>query len=197
MITSSGRQPRRRPSGPARADVEDGSVEPLRTEDMAWVPTGPGKSFRPLRFDADGWSELMRLEPGSVVERHRHTGEVHAFTLAGARQVRGSDEVIGAGDYLYEPAGNVDTWYAVGDDPCIVHIKVGGAVEFLDPDGRVQGRADSTSQSAIYRQWCHQHQRPPAPGVFAATMTDLTGDRVDAPGEHAPLPVPARTGSRS
>lgn len=32
---------------------------------MPWIPTGPGKSFRTLCFAADGWSELMRLEPGS------------------------------------------------------------------------------------------------------------------------------------
>ena len=57
-------------------------ARPLDTDSMPWIPTGPGKSFRPLRFAADGWSELMRLEPGSAVAVHRHTGEVHAFNLA-------------------------------------------------------------------------------------------------------------------
>jgi hypothetical protein len=33
---------------------------------MAWIPTGGGKPFRPLRFDPDGWPELMRLEAGSL-----------------------------------------------------------------------------------------------------------------------------------
>jgi hypothetical protein len=55
---------------------------PLDTENMQWIPTGPGRSFRPLRFAADGWSELMRLEPGSIVALHHHTGEVHAFNLS-------------------------------------------------------------------------------------------------------------------
>jgi hypothetical protein len=41
---------------------------------MPWILTGPGKSFRPLRFAADGWSELMRLEPGSAVAVHLRTG---------------------------------------------------------------------------------------------------------------------------
>ena len=58
-------------------------AQPLDTDSMPWIPTGPGKSFRPLRFAADGWSELMRLEPGSAVALHRHTGDVHAFNLAG------------------------------------------------------------------------------------------------------------------
>jgi len=43
---------------------------------MPWMPTGPGKSFRPLRFAADGWSELIKVvgtieylgENGEVIE---------------------------------------------------------------------------------------------------------------------------------
>ena len=81
----------------------------LRTDDMAWIPTGPGKSFRPLRFEANGWSELMRLEPGSSVALHRHTGEVHAYNLAGTRQILGNDKVVGPGDYFYEPTGTIDS----------------------------------------------------------------------------------------
>jgi hypothetical protein len=63
---------------------------PLDTDTMPWIPTGPGKSFRPLRFTADGWSELMRLEPGSVVALHRHTGELHAFNVSGTREILGT-----------------------------------------------------------------------------------------------------------
>lgn len=57
-------------------------ARPIDTDGWPWIPTGPGKSFRPLRFAADGWTELMRLEPGSAVAVHRHTGEVHAFNMA-------------------------------------------------------------------------------------------------------------------
>jgi hypothetical protein len=60
---------------------------PLDTEAMDWIPTGPGKSFRPLRFEAGGWTELMRLEPGSGVPLHRHSGEVHAYCLTGTREI--------------------------------------------------------------------------------------------------------------
>ena len=40
-------------------------AQPIDTDGMPWIPTGPGKSFRPLRFAVDGWSELMRLEPAT------------------------------------------------------------------------------------------------------------------------------------
>ena len=43
-------------------------------------------SVRPLQFAADGWSELMRLEPGSLVPLQRHTGDVHAYNLSGIRR---------------------------------------------------------------------------------------------------------------
>jgi 2,4'-dihydroxyacetophenone dioxygenase len=138
---------------------------PLRTDDMAWIPTDPGKSFRPLRFEANGWSELMRLEPGSSVALHRHTGEVHAYNLAGTRQILGNDKVVGPGDYFYEPTGTIDSWQAVGALPCIVHIKVIGTVEYLDGDGRVSERADSASQLAAYLAWCDQERVEPAPQI--------------------------------
>jgi len=139
---------------------------PVRTEEMAWIPTGGGKSFRPLRFDPDGWSELMRLDPGSVVGLHRHTGEVHAFTLAGVRQILGTDEILAAGDYLHEPTGNVDSWQAVGDEPCVVHIQITGAVEYLDDTAtQVVGRADSNTQRQTYLAWCAGHGLAPHPSL--------------------------------
>jgi hypothetical protein len=150
---AAGAEPGRPPAEPA---------SPLATEDMAWIPTSGGKAFRPLRFEPGGWSELMRLEPGSVVARHRHTGEVHAFNLAGSRQILETGEIAGPGDYVYEPAGNVDTWQAVGDQPCIVHIKVSGDVEYLDESGAVTEVASSASQQAAYLAWCGRTGTEPA-----------------------------------
>ena len=76
---------------------------------VPWVPLSPGKSFKPLRFlhDDRGFVELLRLDPGEEIALHRHTGEVHALNLEGSRQLS-SGEIIGPGDYVYEPAGNVD-----------------------------------------------------------------------------------------
>src|ERR1700679_3915894 len=137
-------------------------ASPLHTDDMSWIPTGGGKAFRPLRFQPDGWSELMRLEPGSLVALHRHTGDVHAFNLVGTRQILGTDEIVGPGDYVYEAAGNIDAWQAIGDQPCIVHIKVVGTVEYLDESGAVIGVANSATQRAAYLAWCQETGAKPA-----------------------------------
>jgi len=135
---------------------------PVDTDAMPWIATGPGKSFRPLRFAADGWSELMRIEPGSAVALHRHTGEVHALNLSGTREILGSGELVGPGGYVYEPAGTVDGWGAVGDEPCVVHIKVTGTIEYLGDDGRVIESVDAETQRAVYLAWCQDHDVRPS-----------------------------------
>jgi 2,4'-dihydroxyacetophenone dioxygenase len=129
----------------------------LHTNDMPWIPTGPGNSFRPLRFSSEGWSELMRVEPGRGAGLHRHTGPVHAFNLAGTRRILGSGELVGPGDYVYEPGGMVDGWEAIGGEACIVHLNIVGAVEYLDDAGRIVAVFDSDSQRAAYLAWCTQN----------------------------------------
>jgi quercetin dioxygenase-like cupin family protein len=59
----------------------------LNPDDLPWVPLGPGEWFKPLRFlpGDRGRALLLRLEPGSVVPRHRHLGEVHGINLKGQR----------------------------------------------------------------------------------------------------------------
>lgn len=144
-------------------DVTIEPAYPLDTQSQPWIPTGPGKSFRPLRFTEDGWSELMRLEPGSVVALHRHTGDVHALNLSGRREIIGTGEIVGPGGYVYEPPGTVDVWGAVGDEPCVIHIKVTGDVEYLDDHGAVVDVTNSASQRAAYLAWCQQHDVTPSP----------------------------------
>src|SRR5690348_485681 len=140
---------------------------PVDTDGMPWIPTGTGKSFRPLRFAADGWSELMRLEPGSAVALHRHTGEVHAFNISGTREILGTGELVGPGSYVYEPAGTVDGWGAIGDEPCVVHIKVTGTIEYLDDDGQVIDSVNAETQRAVYLAWCRAHDVPRPTGSSA------------------------------
>src|SRR6476660_5706220 len=82
------------------------------TEAMPWVRIAPGFSFKPIRAtsDDDVWVELLKLEPGTIIPRHRHTGEVHAYTLSGQRELLETGDVVGPGSYVYEPPGNVDSW---------------------------------------------------------------------------------------
>jgi hypothetical protein len=152
-------------------------ARPLDTGSMPWIPTGPGKAFHPLRFAADGWSELMRLEPGSAVPLHHHTGEVHAFNLAGAREIFGTGERVGPGNYVYEPAGTIDGWAAVGDEPCVIHITVAGVIEYLGEDGQVTETVSAATQRGIYLPWCRGHGVRPSGQILADPQTSNGADQ--------------------
>lgn len=137
------------------------SLPGVATDALPWIPAAtPGKWARPLRFLGDrGFVELLRMTPGTVMPLHRHTGEVHVYQLAGQRRL-GSGELLGPGDYVYEPAGNVDWWEAVGEDDLLALAVVMGTVEFLAPGGEVCGRADVHTQRADYLRHCRAHGLP-------------------------------------
>ena len=144
--------------------------QPLDPERIPWISLGAGESFKPLRFLSDdrGRVLLLRLEPGTVVPRHRHLGEVHGYNLAGRRKLLETGEIVGPGGYVYEPAGNVDSWMAVGDEPVVVHITSYGAMEYLDEDGEVLRRDTASSLREVYLLYCSEN---------GLTPLDLGGER--------------------
>lgn len=135
---------------------------PSDLNEGVWIPEGPGKWSRPLRFLSGdrGWTELMRLEPGTRLGLHRHTGEVHAFNLQGQRRLC-TGEVVRQGDYVHESAGNVDWWEATGDSPLVLFVIVMGTVEYLDRDGSVLQRITTRDRIAEYLRYCEETQTAP------------------------------------
>ncbi len=163
------------PSGrPGKIPIERDDVNlvslPLDSERIPWIPLGPGESFKPLRFLARdrGRVLLLRLEPGIVVPRHRHLGEVHGLNLSGRRKLLETGEIVGPGGYVYEPTGNVDSWMAVGDEPVVVHIIAYGAMEYLGENDEVLKRDTASSLREAYLRYCDDN-------VLAAL--DLGGER--------------------
>jgi quercetin dioxygenase-like cupin family protein len=138
-----------------------GRTSPARAAPAAglpWIPADtPGKWAKPLRFLGDrGFVELLRMAPGTVMPLHRHTGEVHVYQVAGQRQLC-SGEILGPGDYVHEPAGNVDWWKVVGDEEMVAFVVVLGDVEFIGPGGEVRARANVRTQSDDYERYCAGH----------------------------------------
>lgn len=124
---------------------------------LPWVPLGPGKAFKPLAFlrGDRGFVELLRLDPGTHIPLHRHSGEVHAFNLRGSRRLD-TGELIGPGGYVHEPAGNIDSWTVAGDEPLELLVVVMGVVEYLSADHQVSDRFDASRLDQCYRAWCAQ-----------------------------------------
>jgi len=120
----------------------------------AWMPEGEGKWSLPLQFLPEGgWVELMRLAPGTKLTLHRHHGEVHGLNLQGQRRLD-DGRIIGTGDYVFEPDGNVDSWEAVGDEVLVLHVVVRGDVDYVAADGSVQRRITTADRMADYRAFC-------------------------------------------
>ena len=70
------------------------------------------------------------------------------------------------GSYVYEPAGTVDGWGAIGDEPCVVHIKVTGTIEYLDDNGQVIESVNAETQHAAYLAWCRDHDVHPSERIL-------------------------------
>jgi quercetin dioxygenase-like cupin family protein len=97
-------------------------------DELPFVDLGDGIELQVLHIDIEAglWVIRNRFAPGSRVQRHKHTGEVFAFTLAGSWKYEEYPEVNTAGSYLYEPAGSIhslvvpetntevtDVWFAI------------------------------------------------------------------------------------
>lgn len=133
-------------------------METFDSSAMPWIPLGPGESFKPLAFLPNCRVLLLRVEPGTIIPRHRHLGAVHAFNVSGWRRLD-TGEMVGPGAFVYEPAGNVDSWQAVGDEPAIVHIASFGPMEYLADDDRVLRRDDGSTLHDAYVRYCQEQNR--------------------------------------
>jgi hypothetical protein len=144
------------------------SANPVCADELDWVPLRDGISFKPLHFAADGYSLQLRVEPGTTIGRHRHTGEVNAYTISGSREIIETGEIVGPGTFVHEPRGNVDSWRCAGGEPCVVQISLRGRVEYLDAGGNVTSHTDTHTARAAYLKWCDEHAVDPHPSLVAA-----------------------------
>jgi quercetin dioxygenase-like cupin family protein len=129
-----------------------------RASDLPFVPGFLGMEFQLLQVDirAGLWIVRVRLQPGARLERHRHTGEVFAFTLTGAWHYLEHDGVCEPGAYLYEPAGSLHQLEALPANTGTTEIcfVVRGTNEHLDDEGRITKRRDAAEILTTYRSAC-------------------------------------------
>ena len=138
-------------------------VRLVTPEDAPWANTGTGVLLKVLRFDeAHGtWVILNRFDPGVLLQKHRHTGSVDAYTSAGKWHYLEYDFYVEAGSSVFEPANSEHTLHVPDDntevtDVCFV---IEGALLNLAADGSVESVTDG-------------------PGILAAStaMLEAQGD---------------------
>lgn len=146
-----------------------------REEELPFVDLGDGSELQVLQVDlAQGaWIIRNRFVPGARVQRHRHTGSVLAFTMAGAwHYLETADDISVAGSYLFEPANSVHTLHVLDDnvEKTDVWFAITGANLNLAEDGSVDYVIDARTVYDFYRAACsdqHGLDDPPVVVVDA------------------------------
>jgi 2,4'-dihydroxyacetophenone dioxygenase len=128
--------------------------------DLPFVPYQEGVVFQLLQVNIETglWVVRVRFEPGVTIQRHRHTGEVFAFTIRGSWRYLEYPEVNVAGSYLYEPAGAIHTLHvpATNKETTDVWFAIRGANLNVNPEGNVEAVLDAGTVLEIYRGQCRK-----------------------------------------
>jgi hypothetical protein len=92
------------------------------------------------------WVTRMQAEPGVTLSRHKHTGEVFAFTLSGSWKYLEYPEINTKGSYLYEPPGSVHTLHVLERNTEVTDVwfAIRGANLYLGADDQIEAMADAT-----------------------------------------------------
>jgi hypothetical protein len=139
--------------------------------DLPFVTYQERASFQLLQVDIESglWVVRLRAEPDVTIQRHRHTGEVFAFTIAGAWKYLEYPEVNVAGSYLYEPAGSIHTLHVPRTNKGITDVwfAIRGANLNLDDRGNVESVVDAGTVLELYLAGCRAagHARPKVIGA--------------------------------
>jgi quercetin dioxygenase-like cupin family protein len=125
-----------------------------RAEDLPWAEPFPGIELKVLRTgEGSGrYTPRTRFAPGTVLPKHVHHGEVHAFTLAGRWGYLEYDWESTAGDYVYEEPGSVHSLVVPADseDHAVIQFVIDQGMDFLDADGNVFHSEDAESITKMY-----------------------------------------------
>lgn len=140
-------------------------------DELPFVEFGPGQELQLLQVDLDVglWVVRNRFAPGTMVQTHRHTGAVHAFTVSGSWKYAEYPEVNTAGSYLFEPAGSQHTLVVPDTNTEVTDVRfvVYGANLNLDADGRVELVIDAALVLDFYRSMCEALGHPDPPVIGA------------------------------
>lgn len=129
-------------------------TDALTADERLWAPVGDGIWSRPLHLNPIGgfYVHLLRVRRSGLLQRHRHSGPVHAWVLEGRWRYLEHDWVAERGSYIFEPPGETHT--LVVPDDCaemITLFTVHGALMYVDPDGTSTGYDDVFTRIEKYR----------------------------------------------
>ena len=140
-------------------------------DELPFVELEPGVELQLLQVDIPNglWVIRNRFAPGTKVQKHKHTGQVYAFTQSGSWKYEEYPEVNVAGSYLFEPAGSIHTLVVpeTNTEVTDVWFAIYGANLNLADDGSVDLVIDAQLVLDFYRMLCAQQgiDDPPVIGA--------------------------------
>jgi quercetin dioxygenase-like cupin family protein len=131
-------------------------ARPIRGDDSPWAEFFPGIEVKVLRacFAHNSYTILSRFAPGITLPRHKHFGEVQAYTLSGRWRYLEYDWVASAGSLVYEPPGATHTLHVDEDatEPAVILFAVTGGMALLDDEDQVWMLEDAPTMVERYQQ---------------------------------------------
>lgn len=139
----------------------------LHREDQPWISVEEGVSTQFLRLDrvGGGWVEVARMSPGAAVNRHRHFGQVIAYTLEGEWRYLERDWVARPGTLIWEPPGDVHTLEA-GPKGMTTLFIIEGSVQYFDENDRIIDEDDVHKGAKLYFDHCREAGIEPSDIVY-------------------------------
>jgi 2,4'-dihydroxyacetophenone dioxygenase len=131
-------------------------AQAIPDDERVWVPQAPDVWFRPLMFNtvSGGWCNLLRVRKSGVLSRHRHPMVVVGYVIKGRWFYREHDWVANAGDFVYEPPGEIHTLEVPVDcAEMITFFNISGAMIYLDEQGGQTGYEDVFSKIDMCRKY--------------------------------------------
>ena len=130
-----------------------------------WIPFAPVNDkimLKYLKIDpARGEvTMLMKVPAGEGAHKHRHTGIVTVYTIAGSWQYVGHNWVSKAGDYIFETAGSTHSFTTLGEKETVAYVMVQGELQFLDGDDKVVHFEDWRTALTRYKTYCQANRIP-------------------------------------
>ncbi|WP_151637444.1 2,4'-dihydroxyacetophenone dioxygenase family protein [Noviherbaspirillum aerium] len=117
----------------------------IPADEREWVPQAQDVWFRPLLLNTvtGGWCNLLRVRKSGVLSRHRHPMLVVGYVIRGKWFYREHDWVANAGDFVYEPPGEIHTLEVPADcEEMITFFNISGAMIYVDENGMQTGYED-------------------------------------------------------
>ncbi len=126
----------------------------LSADERLWAPVGQDSWSRPLHLNVSAgyYVHLLRVRRSGLLQRHRHSGPVHAWVIKGRWRYLEHDWVAEAGSYVFEPPGETHTLTVPeGCSEMITLFTVHGSLMYVDPQGAATGYDDVFTRIEKYR----------------------------------------------